>query len=1320
MKTKLMEATNCTRARRFYASRIVGWAVLSFVATAIAQTAPIVLTQPRSQIAAFGTNVTLSITIAGSAPLPPVGSGTLQLWLKADTGVVTNASGLVSQWQDQSSNTNHAAQANTNLQPTLVYASELGGKPVVQFNGIQNNINGSYMFGPGNVDVPNAMTAFTIYNVLAATNAEDLIWEIGYPNAFGANRIDILDNGDMYFSFWSFGNDAPFAVPTNTFRLRTDRLDTNEDTLEMFDATASSATNFTQSVDGAVVTPAAGYYLGGLNTAVGGPFVGSSRNFYGDIAEVLVYQGYLTDADRLAVDNYLEQKYEFIGVTNGASFQWQLDGTNIAGATNAILTLNDVQTNESGTYTVIITNLSGSTTASNAILTVGYAPSISTQPQSQEVLQGSNATFTVGANGSGPLSFQWFLDGAALTQGTSSTLLLTNAQAASGGYYSVLVSNLFGSVLSSNAPLTVDLFPVILVQPQSQGAVVGNDVTLSVAANGTTSTLPSVTSGTLQLWLKADSGVVANGAGQVSQWYDQSSNSNNAAQTNINLQPTLASAAGLSGRPVVRFNGIQNNINGSYLFGPGLVNVPQAMTAFTVYDAFSTTNQQNLIWEIGYPDSFGANRIAIIASGDMYFSFWSYDFPAPFVVPTNTYRILTDRLDTNLDTLNIFDATADSATNFTLSVNGAVTPAAGYYLGGLNTSVGGPFVGSSRNFDGDIAEVLVYQGYLGEADRQAVASYLEQKYFQSGAAEGLTYQWEFDGTNIAGATNASLTLTALQSAEVGTYAVTISNEAGSITSSNAILTALSPPAITSSPSNQTVVAGTTVTFSAGATGTAPLTFQWLFDGANISGATNTSLTVSNALAANAGSYWMVASSPYGLATSSTAVLSVDETTIQIVSTNAAGGGTVVVSIDMNAVGTETAVGFTLNFDPSVLTFQEAVLGSGGAGGAPEVNTNQAAAGVLGLGVDLFSGAFTPGTNDVFDVTFQIAPVTNETTTLLTFANRPTQELVVGAQAQTLPAIFVAGNIVIPPTVLAGDVSPRPNGNEVVNIADWVQEGRFVAGLDTVSNGSEFQRADCAPRATQGDGQITVADWVQVGRYAVGLDPVTAAGGPTSPISPMALHGHPVKTGLTNNFVMLTPLSQGPATSSVAVELSAQGNANALGFSVTFDPTLVHFVNASLGSGATGAALIQNTSQAGAGTLGFVVGLEPPGTFAAGTQPLVNLNFTPIAYSNSAALVFGNTPVVCQLVDANANPLSANYQNATLAVGGSTWPAIAISQTGTNIVLSWPFSAALFGFQVAPSLQGPWSNVVVNPVTNGDSLVITSPISTNSQFFRLKY
>jgi hypothetical protein len=188
-----------------------------------------------------------------------------------------------------------------------------------------------------------------------------------------------------------------------------------------------------------------------------------------------------------------------------------------------------------------------------------------------------------------------------------------------------------------------------------------------------------------------------------------------------------------------------------------------------------------------------------------------------------------------------------------------------------------------------------------------------------------------------------------------------------------------------------------------------------------------------------------------------------------------------------------------------------------------------------------------------------------------------------------------------------------------------------------------------------------------------------------------------------------------------VNVVAQGNENALGFSVTFDPALVRFAKANLGiSAPSGAALVQNTNMAGSGSVGFLVGLVPPATFVKGTQQVIQIQFASVSYSNSAALTFGNGPVAQGLADANANILSASFQNANLAVGGSAWPTLEINQSGSNVVLSWPSAVTGFGLQTASAPGGAWSNVLATPATIGSSLVVTSSISTNSQYFRLQY
>jgi hypothetical protein len=153
----------------------------------------------------------------------------------------------------------------------------------------------------------------------------------------------------------------------------------------------------------------------------------------------------------------------------------------------------------------------------------------------------------------------------------------------------------------------------------------------------------------------------------------------------------------------------------------------------------------------------------------------------------------------------------------------------------------------------------------------------------------LSYQWRFNGSNISGATSASYTVSNAQSANAGNYSVVVSNSAGSVTSNNATLTVsttATAPSITTQPASQTVTAGASATFSVVASGTGPLSYQWRFNGTNISGATSASYTLSNAQTANAGNYSVVVSNSVGTATSNNATLTVN---------TSSGGGIIYVS-----------------------------------------------------------------------------------------------------------------------------------------------------------------------------------------------------------------------------------------------------------------------------------------------------------------------------------------------------------------------------------------------------------------------------------------
>src|SRR5947208_1483284 len=146
----------------------------------------------------------------------------------------------------------------------------------------------------------------------------------------------------------------------------------------------------------------------------------------------------------------------------------------------------------------------------------------------------------------------------------------------------------------------------------------------------------------------------------------------------------------------------------------------------------------------------------------------------------------------------------------------------------------------------------------------------------------LSYQWQKNGTAIGAATAASYTTPATTAADNGDqFTVVVSNAAGSVTSTAAVLTvnaALVAPTITTQPASQTVTAGQTATFTVAATGTAPLSYQWQKNGTAIGAAAAASYTTPATTAADNGDqFTVVVSNAAGSVTSTAAVLTVSTT-----------------------------------------------------------------------------------------------------------------------------------------------------------------------------------------------------------------------------------------------------------------------------------------------------------------------------------------------------------------------------------------------------------------------------------------------------------
>ena len=167
------------------------------------------------------------------------------------------------------------------------------------------------------------------------------------------------------------------------------------------------------------------------------------------------------------------------------------DGGGISGSATTNLTIANIQSGNAGSYQFVATNNYGSATSAVATLTVLVPAMIVSQPTNQSVVLSSNVTFAASAIGTSPLAYQWYLNGAALTDGagitgsTTADLNLSNAQTNDAGAYELIVTNDYGSATSIVATLTVLLPPNIVTSPTNQRVLQGGNASFSVTATGT-------------------------------------------------------------------------------------------------------------------------------------------------------------------------------------------------------------------------------------------------------------------------------------------------------------------------------------------------------------------------------------------------------------------------------------------------------------------------------------------------------------------------------------------------------------------------------------------------------------------------------------------------------------------------------------------------------------------------------------------------------------------------------------------------------------------------------------------------------------------
>jgi hypothetical protein len=113
-------------------------------------------------------------------------------------------------------------------------------------------------------------------------------------------------------------------------------------------------------------------------------------------------------------------------------------------------------------------------------VTIQLSPAILVQPQNIITQINSAVTFSVGISGGQPLFYQWFFNCIPIANATNVSYGISSVTAGDAGNYSVAVTNVYGSVTSSPATLTVIWPPTITMQPMNQTTGAGGIVTFTI------------------------------------------------------------------------------------------------------------------------------------------------------------------------------------------------------------------------------------------------------------------------------------------------------------------------------------------------------------------------------------------------------------------------------------------------------------------------------------------------------------------------------------------------------------------------------------------------------------------------------------------------------------------------------------------------------------------------------------------------------------------------------------------------------------------------------------------------------------------------
>lgn len=579
------------------------------------------------------------------------------------------------------------------------------------------------------------------------------------------------------------------------------------------------------------------------------------------------------------------------------NYQWRFNNEDIPGATDPVLQLHDLEFEQAGLYTVVVSNAHG--VATNSPLSLSVLPLESTsQPRSQTVLPGATAQFDVSVLGQPPFWYQWQFNGVTLPNATNSYLALTNVQPGDAGPYAVVVSNAIGYARSEDALLSVSGVIVWGTNNFGQLNVPGNLLDVVALASGQNHTVALRRDGTVVAWgdnrfgqtnvppglsdvvsiaagpgnhtlaLKSDGKVVAWGA-------------NNFGQTNVppGVQNIVAIAAGEWHSLALRADAAILAWGRNHM---GQTNVSAELTSVVGLAALSTSSAA--LRANGTVVFFGTNIIWGPPSGSQssLTNLVSIEGASSHLLGLRANGTVvgwpgSSRLDypTPVGLSNVVAISAGASHDLALKRDGTIVtwngppllqvPAGltnmGMIAAGLNysaaaTAAGAPFLTA------------------GLPDRVLLIGSTGYFWVSATGARPLSYQWQCNGTNIIGATQAVLTVSNVQSNRAGLYSVIVSNAIG-VTTSREFTVSLAPLWITNQPKSVVTFQGGSASFSVGVAGPPPFRYQWQFNGSELPGRTNSFLLLTNVQISQSGEYVVRVANSYGEALSSAANLSVN-------------------------------------------------------------------------------------------------------------------------------------------------------------------------------------------------------------------------------------------------------------------------------------------------------------------------------------------------------------------------------------------------------------------------------------------------------------